>query len=298
MDIAIGTLALVVFVAVAVVPSRGRWAPPRALRVAAILWLVGWLPVSHLLVPLQMVFVADRYVLVPTLGLALAIAIGLARIPIGWARWALIATVVIASSLRTLEARSSWRDGEALWSNAVSINPDDGGAWSMYAENIKDSDRAMAVVEEGLRHSQSPRLLQRQALILIEQGRRAEGVEMMRRAAEAGEYKAMSNLALLLEEDQQRDEALVWARRAIKLAPSYAAGQRDFGKIVLAAGKPAEALPAFQRAYALEPKSLTNRFNLALALLALGRRAEARPHLEACLGDAKLGPRALELLGR
>ncbi len=76
----------------------------------------------------------------------------------------------------------------------------------------------------------------------------------------------------------------------------YPNGHRVLGKVLLAAHRPDEALAAWQRAYALEPGNLANRFNLALALLALHRAADARAHLEACLADPALAPKARELL--
>jgi len=135
----------------------------------------------------------------------------------------------------------------------------------------------------------------RKALIVLTTDR-AAGLALMRQAAEAGEYRAMSNLALLLLADHELVEALAWARKAVTLAPLYPAGQRALGKIALESQLPAEALVAFQHAYALEPNALANRFNLALALLALHRDGEARVHLEACLADPQLGPRARALL--
>lgn len=289
LDIAIGAAGLVL--------AALAWRGPRELRAASGWWLVTWLPISHLIVTLQ-ALVAERYLLVPSLGFALAVAVGISRIPIARARYALVAAIVIACSLRTLIAREMWRDSETLWQNAVAVNPADGGAWSMYGEVLMADgkpERAQLVVDEGLRHSQHPRLLQRKALFLVGTDR-AAAISLLRRAADAGEYRAMTNLALLLHDDGKTDEALDWARRAVAKAPLYAAGQRAVGKIALATGRAAEALPAFEHAYALEPKNLANRFNLALALLALDRRAEARAHLEACLADPELGPRARSLL--
>ena len=297
-DIVVGALGLLAACAGLVVPRRGS---PRALggelRAASAWWLLGWLPISHAIVTLQ-AMVAERYLLVPSLGLALAIAFGISRIPRTWARRTVIAVLVIASVLRTLEARASWRDNEALWLNAVDVNPADGGAWNMYSETLADAgdaERASLAVDEGLRHSQAPRLVMRKALIVLPTDR-AAGLALMREAADANEYRAMSNLALLLLADHELPTALAWARRSVTIAPLYPAGQRALGKIALEAQLPGEALVAFQHAYALEPRSLANRFNLGLALLALHRDADARPHLEACLADPQLGSRARALL--
>jgi hypothetical protein len=46
-----------------------------------VIWLIGWIPFGHLILPLQMVVIADRYMLFPSLGLALFAAAGLSRGP-------------------------------------------------------------------------------------------------------------------------------------------------------------------------------------------------------------------------
>jgi tetratricopeptide (TPR) repeat protein len=298
LEIALGVVWLGIML-VATAPRIGNWAVPRELRVGAAIWLVGWLPVSHLIMPLQMVTVADRYMLFPTLGLALFVSAGVVRIRSDRLRALLVAVIAISAALRTTDARANWAMAETLWQRATEANPSDGGAWSMYAEAIFDTgdrDHAARVVEEGLRYSDEPRLIMRKALLALDRGARADGIKLMRGAAEAGEYRAMTNLAYLLLQHGSMTEALGWARRSAARVPLYANGQRVLGMVALEAKLPDEALRAFERAYALEPRRLENRFNLGLALLALHRDVDAQPHLEACLQDPMLGPRARALL--
>ncbi len=289
-DLIVGTLGLLIVVVVIAIP-RSWLRVPSALRAAALLWLVGWFPVSRLVLPLKAVLVADRYLLLPSLGLALAAAVGFASLASVRARRALIGAVVLAGLMRTLDAQSSWRDSGTLWHQAVVSNPADGHAWSMYTEALiaeGRTDIAMDVLAAGLRRSRAPRLLLRKALALLELGKRSDAVTAMRAAAEAGEVRAMANLALLLGEDGHTTEALQWARRATTDAPLYAQGHRTHGKLALAAGQLDEALEAFERAHKLFP-DVANRFNLALGLLAKQRANEARPLLESCIADPALG---------
>jgi hypothetical protein len=297
-EIVVGAVTLAAIVAVALVPARGRYRPPRELRAAAGLWLVGWFPASHLVLSLQHV-VADRYALWPTLGLALAVAVGIARIPVPRARVALALAVAVAELARSLDAQASWASSTTLWERAVTSDPADGDAWSMYAEAVASDGRpdlAEQLVAEGLRHTQSPRLELRLALLLLSSGRRAEAMPVLERAARGGEPRAMENLALLELDARHLDAALDWAARAAAAAPLTASAQRAHGKVALAAGRADEAYAAFVAAYALEPPNLGNRYNLALALIALHRPGEARRHLEACLADRTLHDRAAEAL--
>ncbi len=297
-EIALGALGLVAAIAIVAVPARGRFRPPPALRAAGVIWLASWLPASRLVLPLHAVLVADRYVLIATLGIALAAAAGIMRIAKPGVRAALVAVLVLAAGLRTLDAQANWRDAATLWERAVTSNPDDGEAWSMYAEALTEAGdlrAADAAVAEGLAHDRAPRLVARQALIAIARGERAEGVRLMREAA-VREPRAMSNLALLLLDDGQLDEALAHATRGADAMPFYAPAHRALGKVLLAAQHPDRALVAFARALQLEPQNLANRYNRALALIALHRPDEARSDLEACLGDRALGARARDAL--
>jgi tetratricopeptide (TPR) repeat protein len=295
LDLLLGALALI-----AAIAAFALKRVPAEIRAGALIWLVCWFPVSRLVLPLRAVLIADRYVLLPTLGAMLVLAAALWRIPVARARNALIAALAIAAAVRTLDAQSTWRDSGSLWQRATESNPHDGDAWSMYAEALTDAghdDVAAVVVAEGLRQTKAPRLIMREALLALAHGTHARGVELMQRAAEAGEPRAMANLALLLLGDGHPDDALAWARKAVDAAPLYAAGHRARGKVALAAGQLDEARTAFERALALEPDSRVNKLNLGLVLAQLGRRDEARPLLEACLADPALADKARALLG-
>ena len=293
-DIALGAVGLIAVLAAVAAPRI-----PPVLRAAAVLWLAGWFPVSRILLPVRATIVADRYLLLPTLGAALAIAVLLEAIASPRARRALLAAIALAAAVRTLDAQANWRDSRTLWRRAVTSNPTDGEAWSMYAEALDGAGQPQQAVEavmEGLRHTSSPRLVLREALILLEHGERARGEAKMQVAAEGGETRAMADLAVLLEQDGKRDDALAWARRATDAAPMYENGQRVHGKIALDAGRAGEALAAFDRARALHPRDPRNQLDTALALAALHRPAEARPLLEACAADAQLGARCRQAL--
>ncbi len=297
-DLALGAVGFVALGAIAFAPRLGRWRPPAELRAGAAFWLVTYLPFSQAILPLQMVLVADRYLLVPSLGLALLAACGLVRIPDKRMRAALIGVIVLAAGVRTLDAQAQWSDARSLWARAVDSDPADGDAWSNYAETLDeagDSAAAFAATEHGLGETTSPRLRHRYALLLAERGEPVRALVEMRAAADGGDYRAMSDLALWLSNQGGNAEALAWARRATAAAPDYVNGQRLHGKIALAAHAPAEALAAFEVANGLEPDNLANRFNLALALLALGRTADAKVHLDAASADPALAPRVREI---
>lgn len=263
------------------------------LRAGCVIWSLGWLPVGHLLLPLQMVFVADRYLLVPSLGFALVAAFAISTIARPQLRIAVGAVVVLAFALRTLDAQASWSANALLWQRAVASNPSDGNAWAMYLEAL--DERAMptqAVVDQALAHSRLPRLVLHAALNELAAGHRDAGLELMTEAADHGDPRAMANLANLDADAGRLPEALLWSRRATIALPSYANGHRIRGKAARLAGERDESRHAFERAYLLEPASAGNRFNLALAYIDGGRVVDAKKLLVSVIDDRVLGGQA------
>lgn len=292
LDIVIGAIALLAALA-AFVPRVGA---PAVVRLGSAMWLAGWFPVSRLVLPVKLVVVADRYLLFPTLGLALVVACGLLRLPF---RRVLIGVIVIAACARTLDAQANWRNAMTLWARAVDTSPRDGNAWSQYVEALDDSgahDAAEAALARGLEHASSGKLMMRKALLLNRAGDPA-ALEWMQRAAATGEPLAMSNLAVMLDAQGKHTEAIDWAKRSVALSPLYVNGLRVLGRVTLASGNAKDALPPFERALALAPNELVNEYNVGIALTALGRYEEARPHLMKCLRDPVLGPRVHQLFG-
>ncbi|MEO8843545.1 MAG: hypothetical protein ABI591_09500 [Kofleriaceae bacterium] len=288
-----GALDLVLGAVGFVVIAVALWRGSRALKVAAVLWIFGWLPVGHLVLPLQMVFVADRYLLIPTLGLALALAVGISQITRPKLRAVALVVVALAFAFRALDAQSTWRSSALLWERAIASNPSDGNAWAMYVEELDSEGRvadAAVVIEAALSHSRAPRLVMHAGLNALAEGRTDKAFALMTEAASRAEPRAAANLANMLVGRNRLGEALVWARFAVLVAPMYANGYRIQGKVArLIDQHSVESLGAFQRAYALEPNNAANRYNLGIALADAGRTAEARTLLDSCLADPAVG---------
>ncbi|MFT3691805.1 MAG: tetratricopeptide repeat protein [Kofleriaceae bacterium] len=276
------------------------WKGDRVIRIAAVIWLFGWLPVGHLLLPLQMVFVADRYLLVPSLGAAIAIAWLISKLR---PRMRVMASVlvVIGFMLRAFVAQSGWADNEQLWDRAIASNPADGNAWAMYLEALDAEGRAadaQDIVTEALTHSRLPRLVMHAALTASALHHDDEALALMHEAAFHGEPRAMANYANMLAERGQLQEALRWARYATTAAPSYANGHRIRGKVArLIDQYSTESVHAFERAYTIDPGDAVNRYNLGIAYGDAKRTDDARKLLESCLDDPRLARPAQTALG-
>ncbi len=294
LELVLGGLGLVAMVAVFV--PRLRASPE--LKAASILWMFSWLPISHLVLPLHMIGVADRYALVLVLGFTLAVAVGVRRLPRMKMQVAVVAVLALAAVIRTLDARATWSSDLFLWERAVASNPNDLKAWSAYAYELEalglDNEAAQAV-DVGLAFGTDGRLLLRRALLQLKHGELDEGFATMGQAADAGEARAMGNYAQLLLDRGRKNEALEWGRKAARYGPMLPQARRSHGMAALATGHAAEALESFALTLALEPSAL-NRYNLSLALLTVGRANEAVPLLEQCVLDPRVGGRAREQL--
>jgi tetratricopeptide (TPR) repeat protein len=83
-------------------------------------------------------------------------------------------------------------------------------------------------------------------------------------------------LALLLADNGQQEEAMAAASRAVSLEPANAQSQYALGRALFAGEKWAESAAAFEKAMSLAPNASKIRFQLARAYRKLGRSADAK----------------------
>ncbi len=97
---------------------------------------------------------------------------------------------------------------------------------------------------------------------------------------------ALNNLAWLLKE-QNPAQALVYARKAVQVAPDLPAAWDTLGVILLAQDKPQEALTSLRQGLEKVPEDTALRYHLAQALIAVGKQAEAKAVLTELLSMAR-----------
>ncbi len=83
------------------------------------------------------------------------------------------------------------------------------------------------------------------------------------------------NLALLLQREGRKDEAVAYLQRALALEPSHAEAALSLGSLLLALGRPQEAVEGLERALAFWPQEARLLHILGQGLYALGRPEEA-----------------------
>ncbi|MEM8606003.1 MAG: tetratricopeptide repeat protein [Myxococcota bacterium] len=242
-------------------------------------WLVFLAPVSHVVFPLQNLL-ADRYLLVGSWGLLLALAVGLVRLPMKSMRL-VGACWLIASVAWTSIQIAHWESSERLRLHAVSVHPGHVESWhrlASHAQELGDYDRALRYLDLAVaRADDAPdrwRLDHRRALIHRDQGKSDEAIRWMRLAASTPQaHKAYANLGYMLAAEGATDEALESVRKAVEFEARSAHNQRALGVVALKAGREDEACEAFARAVRLEPFNADNHFNVGLCAARRGDRA-------------------------
>lgn len=258
---ALGGVAFLVLVAV--ILWWRRW-PMGAY--GAIWWLAPLLPVSHLVFPLQNLM-ADRYLLLPSVGFALLLGDLLSRLSaklrlIPAAAYCLVAAALVMLQLPT------WKNSEALFRRLVDLQPQVDSHWSQWAAHLAGkgaSDRALVVTHEGIeRAGPSAALLHRRGLLRLRRGDHEGGFSDIERAAKKHDAapKYQANYALLLLQRGRVEEADRYATQAVERAPLYAHIQRVFGMVRAQRGDRQNARLAFEKALALEPHNPVNRQRL------------------------------------
>lgn len=271
---------------------------------AAACWLAYLLPVSQLLVPLQNAL-ADRYLLLPSLGICLAIAAFVFRwVPRPSLRWTAIGALLVAELALTLVQTRSWQSDEALYRQALRAYPANLTALlqlSRLARERREFAASLALLERARRlHPKNGRVQTHAALVALQQKQLGKALELLRQAVQDPRCaSARINLALLLSAQAgTQQEALRFAREATRLQPRRAKAWLALGVAALRAGLLHEAGGALDKALQLRPGYANAHYNRAVLAQRRGQPKAARAALrEALRWDPKHGP-ARALLGR
>jgi tetratricopeptide (TPR) repeat protein len=137
------------------------------------------------------------------------------------------------------------------------------------------------------------------AVILRERNDLEEAVMHFRRAAalRPDHARTFNNLGAALESLGRLDEAETSLRRALALQADYPNALYNLGNVLKATERPAEALAAYQRALALQPQDADAWSNAAIALQTMGRLDEAERHLRQALSLRPTEARLYDNLG-
>jgi tetratricopeptide (TPR) repeat protein/glycosyltransferase involved in cell wall biosynthesis len=163
----------------------------------------------------------------------------------------------------------------ACLEQALKLQPGHADALYNLASALQESgqpEKALPYYEKRAALPHPPPALPRQLALAFQQSNRWQEAESWYRKALEEQPTAFvcNNLALVLERQFAFAEAESLLRRAISLRPEFAEAFSNLGNVMLAAGRPQEAVLAYSQAIDLKPGYPVAHYNRAHARLTLG----------------------------
>lgn len=244
--------------------------------------VVGWLWYVLSLVPViglvqvGIQSMADRYTYIPFIGLFVAIAWAVPRLP--------VVAVVIVVAVLAFAARSQtelWKDSIGLWKHTVRVTVGNPHAHINLANELVKNGHHLEAVAHFLEVVRlDPSFLDAHynlGIALLGLGRTEEATIYFRQAlALKPDYAdAHNNLGMVLTVQRKPDEALKHYSEALRLAPGHVEAHSNVGVLLMQLGRTDDALVHFTEASRLNPSSARAHNNLAGALATQGKIDEA-----------------------
>jgi tetratricopeptide (TPR) repeat protein len=222
------------------------------------------------------VLMAERFLYLPSVGLALLFGRGVAFLADGLTRVgrrrlvAGLASVVVVLGGMSLHRTRVWRDDFALFSDMVETSP---------RSALVRNNLGLALYERG------------------QFGGARDEFELATRLSDTYSL-AHNNLAAATEREGRYEQALIHYRQAIRLAPGLIEAETNYGNLLVRLGRPGEGLPVLRDVAARHPGSPAALYGLADALSRVGRSDEALPLLARILEIDERHAEAHYLLGK
>lgn len=264
----------------------GSWLLSRRLeretrRMIAIscLWLaLPILPVVNLSVFAGGELVHDRYLYLPTIGLALLVGLGLSRLEAGRAqlfgqpalRFVLILSLVLGMGLVTVNQHQYWASELLLFQHGLTVAPNSRIAKTGLANVLSERgyfDAAVSIYNEVIeRYPTNWKAINNLGCTYLKMGSFNEAQATLKRGIEVkpGEPRQYISLSVALQELNQLAEAERAADYAISLDASGYGFHYQLGDVLEAQGRLAEALAAYRQEALSHPEFAQAREKVAL----------------------------------
>jgi Flp pilus assembly protein TadD len=266
---------------------------------------VGWLWFLGTLVPVIGIIqvggqtMADRYFYIPSIGLFMVIAFGLADVAktrcVAPSLSAVVASgILLALGILTNGQIHRWSDSFTLFTHTLAVTPPN----LMIENNLGSAlsrsglhDEAAAHFEKALQMMPAhyePLLydaLLNMGISRFYQNRLPEAIEYCQSALRLrpDAPKAHDLLGMALAMQGHGEAALDEIRHAAELAPNDADIQKDLGVTLARLGRIPESIDHFHEALRLNPYNASAHNNLGLSLLESGKPGESIPEFEVAL---------------
>ncbi|PYJ15463.1 MAG: hypothetical protein DME94_06435 [Verrucomicrobia bacterium] len=267
--------------------------------------VVGWLWFLGALVPVIGIVqvggqtMADRYFYIPSIGLFIVIAFGLADIAetrrLAPSLSAAVASgILLALAILTNAQIHRWSDSFTLFKHTLALTPPHlmiennlGSALSrsgLHDEAGAHFEKALQIIPAHYDSLLYDTLLN-MGITRFYQNRLPEAIEYCQSALRVrpDASKAHDLLGMALAMQGHGEAALDEMRHAAELAPNDADIQKDLGVTLARLGRIPESIDHFHEALRLNPYNASAHNNLGLSLLESGKPGESIPEFEAAL---------------
>jgi len=289
-------------------------------------WLpVGWFWYLGTLVPVIGIVqvggqsMADRFMYIPIVGIAVAVAWGFPEVLAGWRfrnRFLAVgaSACILAFAVITWLQVGYWRDTETILKHTLSVTSDNWWAERHLGNTYEEIGRPeMAAVHYGNALRISPKsvpVLKETGRLLARQGKTDQAVRCFRTILQfrPDDLDARLGLAFALKREGKKEKAQEEYAAILRTAPDLAEKRYKKGIALLRIGKAVEAFDALQDTVGLKPGNEEAHNNLGVIFGRSGKFheavahfrdalrirpdfAEARANLEAAEKDEKAGAR-------
>lgn len=275
--------AIIVAISALVVRAAGR----RPYLAVGWFWYLGTLVPVIGLIQVGSQSHADRYTYIPSIGITVAAAWGLAEIASRWPRYrmfvaGLAGAACVAAAVTTWRQLPYWQNSESLFEHALEVTGDNDVAQF----NLGLVRRSEGRLDEALAHYERavkirPAYAEAQnniAEILIANNQMADALPHLAEALQLRPdlVDANVNLGIARAAIGQLDAAEAAFRSAVRLAPDNVPALEGLGTTLSQLGRPDEGIPFLADAARLEPGQPAPHAGLAAALARAGRGDDAR----------------------
>ncbi|MBI1371514.1 MAG: tetratricopeptide repeat protein [Phycisphaera sp.] len=253
------------------------------------LWFLGvTLPTTGIVLQFMDFSWADRYVYLPSIGVAIVIVWGVRALVIDRPVWRRVAAggavvALVALSTVTVTQLGYWRSPETLFNHTLALDPDNAVAHTVLAVDLGHNSRWQEALPHYVRaaelKAQDPASAFGCGVALQELGRVDEAIkwfnEANRRAAPAGNAPAHTSLGTLAMRRGDLDEAERCFRAAIAADPTHATAHFNLGLVAVRRGDLPAAAASFAESTRLDPAQPGPWYNLGLTDSRLGKPDDA-----------------------
>lgn len=239
----------------------------------------------------QMFFAVDRYAYIPSIGFFLIAALAGAWLVERWMGHAsafvkhiVVGVAIMICVMMSMVQTRTWDSAESLFTHALALSPESAFVRANLSSIYRlrdDTQKAFAILKEGLRYGDSAKLTTEAGLIYSATGQVEEARVQFSDALrmDPTNPEPLYYLGFLDEHDGKKQNAMEHYAQAIEIDPTYVVARTAFGNLLLEKGDGARAEEQFRTSITLNPNAVDAHIGLAVILSLKGDEEAATREL-------------------